>query len=129
MCGIIGYVGRDAGALEGRLKHARDTMVHRGPDDSGLWQGGSVCLGAGRLAIFDLSPAGHMPMASIDERYSIVFNGAIYNFVELREELARKVEFRSTGDTEVILNGFRVWGWPALLDKLDGMFAFAIWDS
>lgn len=129
MCGIIGYVGPDAAALAARVQHARDTMVHRGPDDAGLWQGASVCLGARRLAIFDLSPAGHMPMPSLDERYSIVFNGAIYNFVELRAELAREVEFRSTGDTEVILHGFRVWGGPALLERLDGMFAFAIWDA
>ncbi|MBA3672820.1 MAG: asparagine synthase (glutamine-hydrolyzing), partial [Gemmatimonadaceae bacterium] len=98
-------------------------------DDAGLWSDDRACLGSCRLAILDLSPAGHMPMESGDGRYSLVFNGAIYNFVELRTELAKDVEFRSTGDTEVILNGFRVWGWPRLLDRLDGMFAFALWDS
>ena len=129
MCGIIGYVGSDARAWGERVRSAREEMIHRGPDDAGLMEDGSVCLGARRLAVLDLSPAGHMPMTTADERYTIVFNGAIYNFVELRAELARDVEFRSTGDTEVILNGFRVWGWPGLLDRLDGMFAFAIWDA
>lgn len=129
MCGIIGYVGNDAPAMEHRVSSARDEMIHRGPDDAGIWSDEAACLGSRRLAILDLSPAGHMPMSSANGRYSIVFNGAIYNFVELRTELAREVEFRSTGDTEVILNGFKVWGWPALLDRLDGMFAFAIWDT
>lgn len=129
MCGIIGYAGRDVSALAPRVRAARDEMVHRGPDDQGLWQDDSVCLGSRRLAVLDLSPAGHMPMTSADGRHVIVFNGAIYNFEELRAELAREVAFRSTGDTEVILQGFRVWGWLRLLDRLDGMFAMAIWDS
>lgn len=112
-----------------RVRAARDAMINRGPDDAGLWQDASACLGARRLAVLDLSPAGHMPMTSADGRYVIVFNGAIYNYVELREELSRHVEFHSTGDTEVILTGFRVWGGTGLVDRLDGMFAFAIWDS
>jgi asparagine synthase (glutamine-hydrolysing) len=129
MCGIIGYVGRDAPSLEGRVRAARDEMTHRGPDDAGLWHDANACLGTRRLAILDLSPAGHMPMTSADARHVIVFNGAIYNYVELRAKLERTVAFRSTGDTEVILNGFRVWGWSGLLDRLDGMFAIAIWDA
>src|SRR5687767_5688355 len=129
MCGIIGHVGPEARALSERVRSARDLMSDRGPDDAGLWGDDAVCLGSRRLAVLDLSPAGHMPMVSADGRQVIVFNGAIYNFVELRAELAREVAFRSTGDTEVILNGFRVWGWERLLDRLDGMFAFAIWDA
>ena len=129
MCGIIGYVGRDAPTLEGRVRAAREQMTHRGPDDAGLWRDANACLGARRLAVLDLSPAGHMPMVSSDGRHALVFNGAIYNFVELRATLERSVAFRSTGDTEVVLNGFRVWGWSGLLDRLDGMFAIAIWDG
>ncbi len=129
MCGIIGYAGPDAVALEGRVRAAREEMTHRGPDDAGLWHDASACLGSRRLAVLDLSPAGHMPMVSADGRHVIVFNGAIYNFVELRTKLEHTVAFTSTGDTEVILNGFRVWGWSGLLDRLDGMFAIAIWDA
>ena len=129
MCGIIGFIGADAPAHSSDLLVARDEMVHRGPDDAGIWTDDAACLGARRLSILDLSPAGHMPMESTDGGLVIVFNGAIYNFLELREELVRQVPFRSTGDTEVILNGFRVWGWHTLLDRLDGMFAFAIWDA
>src|SRR5712691_2784601 len=114
MCGIIGYVGADARARSGRVQVAREAMTHRGPDDAGLWTDDAACLGSRRLAILDLSPAGHMPMASPDGRHVLVFNGAIYNFVELRTELAKEIAFTSTGDTEVILNGFRVWGWTRL---------------
>jgi asparagine synthase (glutamine-hydrolysing) len=129
MCGIIGHIGPRSRALEGRMLVARNAMTHRGPDDAGLWTDDHATLGARRLSVLDLSPAGHMPMASADGRHVIVFNGAIYNYVELRTELAREVPFRSSGDTEVILQGFRVWGWDRLLDRLDGMFAFAIWDA
>ncbi|MEO6527373.1 MAG: asparagine synthase (glutamine-hydrolyzing) [Gemmatimonadaceae bacterium] len=129
MCGIIGHCGPQSRALEDRVRSARELMIARGPDDAGLWTDDAACLGSRRLAVLDLSPAGHMPMTSADGRHVIVFNGAIYNFVELRAELARSVAFRSTGDTEVILNGFRVWGWNRLLERLDGMFAIAIWDA
>jgi asparagine synthase (glutamine-hydrolysing) len=129
MCGIIGHCGPRARAVAPRVARARDSMIHRGPDDAGLWTDDHGALGARRLSILDLSPNGHMPMVSADGLHVLVFNGAIYNFVELRAELAREVEFRSSGDTEVILHGFRVWGWDRLLDRLDGMFAFAIWDA
>jgi asparagine synthase (glutamine-hydrolysing) len=129
MCGIIGHVGTRARALEPRVRAARDSMTHRGPDDAGLWADDHAVLGARRLAVLDLSPAARMPMTSADGRHVLVFNGAIYNYVELRAELAREVELRSTGDTEVVLQGFRVWGWDRLLDRLDGMFAFALWDA
>ena len=129
MCGIIGHVGTRARALEPRVRTARESMTHRGPDDAGLWADDHAVLAARRLSVLDLSPAGRMPMTSADGRHVLVFNGAIYNYVELRAELAREVELRSTGDTEVVLQGFRVWGWDGLLDRLDGMFAFALWDA
>ena len=129
MCGIIGHCGPEARRFPPRVQMAREAMLHRGPDDAGLWADDRVALGSRRLAILDLSPNGHMPMVSPDGAHVLVFNGAIYNYVELRTELAREVPFRSSGDTEVILNGFRVWGWDRLLDKLDGMFAFALWDT
>src|SRR5215218_2682528 len=129
MCGIIGHCGPRARAVAPRVERARESMIHRGPDDAGLWTDDHAALGARRLAILDLSPSGHMPMVSADGLHVLVFNGAIYNFVELRAELAHDVPFRSTGDTEVILQGFRVWGWDRLLDRLDGMFAFALWDT
>ena len=112
MFGIIGHVGPRARALEGRLRSARDAMAHR-PDDAGLWTDDHAALGAHRA----------------DGRLVLVFDGAIYNGAELRAELARDVPVRSSGDTEVILQGFRVWGWDRLLDRLDGMFAFALWDA
>jgi asparagine synthase (glutamine-hydrolysing) len=129
MCGIIGHIGPRARALEGQVLASRDAMAHRGPDDAGLWTDDHAALGARRLSVVDLSPAGHMPMASADGRHVLVFNGAIYNYAELRTELAHEVPFRSSGDTEVVLQGFRVWGWDRLLDRLDGMFAFALWDA
>src|SRR5436853_1891148 len=101
MCGIIGYVGADARARSERVQTAREARTHRGPDYAGLWTSDVACLGSRRLAILDLSPAGHMPMTSPDGRHVLVFNGAIYNFVELRAELAREIAFTSTGDTEV----------------------------
>jgi asparagine synthase (glutamine-hydrolysing) len=129
MCGIVGHCGPRARALAARTESAREAMTHRGPDDAGLWVDDRAVLGSRRLSILDLSPSGHMPMASADGAHVLVFNGAIYNYVELRAELARDVAFRSTGDTEVILEGFRAWGWDRLLDRLDGMFAFALWDA
>jgi len=129
MCGIIGHAGARVRALEARVRSARDSMTHRGPDDAGLWSDDLAVLGARRLAVLDLSAAARMPMTSADGRHVLVFNGAIYNYLELRAELAHDVELRSSGDTEVILQGFRVWGWDRLLDRLDGMFAFALWDA
>jgi asparagine synthase (glutamine-hydrolysing) len=129
MCGIIGYIGADARAREPRVVAGRERMQHRGPDDAGVFLSDVACLASRRLAVLDLSQAGHMPMQSPDGRYVIVYNGEIYNFAELRADLARSIEFHSTGDTEVILNGFRVWGFSGLLDRVDGMFAFAIWDA
>ncbi len=131
MCGIAGAV-----AWGDREVLARMTEIqrHRGPDDGGVWDtslsdGTWLGLGARRLAILDLSSAGHMPMHTPDGQYTIVHNGEIYNFAGLRTQLeAKGYRFRSHTDTETILYLYREYGTDCL-DKLNGMFAFAIWDS
>jgi asparagine synthase (glutamine-hydrolysing) len=129
MCGIIGVAGQWSGCDAARFAAARDVMEHRGPDDAGIFETPGAMLGARRLAIQDLSAAGHQPFVSGDGRRSIAFNGEIYNFPELRRELARHLAFASHTDTEVVLQGYRHWGFRGLLDRIDGMFAFAIWDA
>ena len=104
-------------------------ISHRGPDDAGLWQEDGLVLGHRRLSIIDLSPEGHQPMVSASGRYVIVFNGEIYNFVELQQELAaRGATFRGRSDTEIMLAAFDDWGVNRALQKMHGMFAFALWD-
>jgi len=132
MCGISGYVLRGAtlprGAGEARLWAMIATLRHRGPDDEGIWTDGRAGLAHARLSVIDPSPAGHQPMASADETAWITYNGEIYNFAEIRQELgARGYRFRSRSDTEVIVNGWHAWG-PKIFSRLRGMFAVAIWD-
>ena len=106
-------------------------MSHRGPDDAGTWksQDSAVMLGHRRLAIIDLSPAGHQPMSDASGRFTIVFNGEIYNFRELRDELASfGHSFRTQGDTEVILEAYRRWG-ERCVERFNGMFAFVLYDA
>jgi len=131
LCGIIGFVSKD-GRLPSRvhLEAFRDKLKHRGPDDAGMWLSadGRVALGHRRLAVIDLSPAGHQPMVSEEGRYAIVFNGEIYNFRALRSELRRQgFHFRSDSDTEVMLAAYQAWG-EACLDRFNGMFAFVLYD-
>lgn len=110
-----------------------DAIAHRGPDDSGIWIGGQgLCLAHRRLAVIDLSPGGRQPMMSRDGRHVIVFNGEIYNFAALRrevEEYAGGISWRGHSDTEVLLEAIAAWGVPGTLPKLNGMFAFALWDE
>jgi asparagine synthase (glutamine-hydrolysing) len=129
MCGIAGIVHANSAAPVSAptLVAMRDSLAHRGPDDSGEYFGPGVGLGARRLAIVDLSVRGHMPMSTPDGRYWIVYNGMIYNYRELRSRLASHT-LRSNTDTEVLLQLYAAEG-PAVLDRLNGMFAFAIWDS
>lgn len=127
MCGIIGKVDR-SGHVAPVQNADLDRIKHRGPDDRGFYCDGPISLGQVRLSIIDLSPAGHQPMASADARYHIVYNGEVYNYIEVREELrAAGVLCRTQTDTEVVLNAYRYWG-PACLQKFRGMFALAIWD-
>jgi asparagine synthase (glutamine-hydrolysing) len=131
MCGIVGIVSNTPQAQRAWLAIGRDAMTHRGPDDAGEWWSadGRVGLAQRRLAIIDLSPAGHQPMHDASGALSIVFNGEIYNFTDLRDELIAKGHgFRSHSDTEVILAAYREWGTECLA-RFNGMFAFALFDA
>ncbi|QKI88745.1 N-acetylglutaminylglutamine amidotransferase [Thiomicrorhabdus xiamenensis] len=128
MCGICGEIYFDGQqASEQRLKPMLAAMQNRGPDDEGIWIDEHVGLGHKRLSIIDLSACGHQPM--LDKELSLVFNGCIYNYVELREQLTELGhEFVSHSDTEVILKAYRQWGMECV-QYFEGMFAFAIWDD
>ncbi|MDH3761080.1 MAG: N-acetylglutaminylglutamine amidotransferase [Gammaproteobacteria bacterium] len=130
MCGLFGALSFDASAISSAHAQSMSARVaQRGPDDKGEFFDGPVMLGHRRLSIIDLSPAGHQPMQDSSQRYSIVFNGTIYNYPELREQLIGKgYRFNSHSDTEVIINAFAEWG-ADCVELLHGMFAFAIWDS
>jgi asparagine synthase (glutamine-hydrolysing) len=105
-------------------------LAHRGPDGEGIESWPSAVLGHRRLAIFDLSGAGRQPMLTPDRRTGVVFNGAIYNFRDLRQQLERRgAVFRSQTDTEILLAGYREWGIDGLLDRVRGMYAFCLWDD
>lgn len=129
MCGIAGLVQlRGEPISTVALKRMTDAIAHRGPDGEGHFVDGATGLGHRRLAIMDLSPAGRQPMASADRRFTIVYNGEVYNFQELRVELeALGHQFHSRTDTEVVLKAYAQWGEGAIA-RLNGMFAFAIWD-
>lgn len=131
MCGICGLWQSNALVDDATVRAMSDRQAHRGPDDGGVYRSADSRLGLGfrRLAIIDLSPAGHQPMTNEDQTLWIVFNGEIYNYPVLRRELVRAGhEFRSTSDTEVILHGYEEWG-EGVLKRLRGMFAFAIWNE
>ncbi len=129
MCGIVGMFNRSGEpASSGILTAMTDKLAHRGPDGEGIYLDGAVGLGHRRLSILDLSEAGRQPMATPDGRYVVTYNGEIYNFRELRKELeALGHAFHSRCDTEVLLQAFARWG-KQCLDRLNGMFAFAVWD-
>jgi len=143
MCGIAGIFGFNAPPSEGSggessgtaaiVKAMRDTMVHRGPDGDGIWvsDDGRVGFGHRRLAIVDLTDAAAQPMSNEDGRVWVTFNGEIYNHLALRQKLtAAGHTFRTDhSDTEVLVHGYEEWGIDGLVERLDGMFAFAIWDE
>jgi asparagine synthase (glutamine-hydrolysing) len=129
MCGIVGVFRTHENCDADRLIRMRDALTHRGPDDAGLMTDGTLGLAQRRLSIIDLSPLGHQPMVTEDGRYSIVYNGEIYNYPELRAGLeARGVKFVSQSDTEVILK-LHVADGDGAVEKLNGIFAYAIWDK
>lgn len=135
MCGFVGFVATRSGAFSDRagLMRAGDAIAHRGPDDAGVWLADDVHAGFSfrRLAILDVSAHGHQPMISSDGRYIIAYNGEIYNFRALRAELDNDEQhlWRGHSDTEVLLELIRRTGLEAALARLDGMFAFALWDT
>lgn len=137
MCGLAGFLAPGTGSNEEQvpaiLKTMADTIVSRGPDDSGIWheERGQIGLAHRRLSIVDLSPAGHQPMFCHTGRYVIVFNGEIYNHLGLRKELEQAGSapaWRGHSDTETLLAGFAAWGVRGTVERCIGMFAFAVWD-
>jgi asparagine synthase (glutamine-hydrolysing) len=129
MCGIAGIIGRPTAESAPRVQEMISCMPYRGPNDRGVWGEGMVTLGHLRLSIIDTTNCGHQPMASTDNAYQIIFNGEIFNYIELREELKRLGSvFHSPGDTEVILEAYRHWGIECV-KRFNGMWAFALWDS
>ncbi|WHZ15479.1 MAG: Asparagine synthetase [glutamine-hydrolyzing] [Nitrospira sp.] len=129
MCGIAVAIGLNGRPIErAAVERMAKSLLHRGPDDGGVYLDGSVGLGFRRLSILDLSDAGHQPMVSEDGQYVLVFNGEIFNYIELRTELRQLgYQFRSSGDSEVLLAAYRQWG-ADCLPKLNGMWAFVIYD-
>ncbi len=130
MCGIAGIFNLNGEPVSPVvLRKMTDAIAHRGPDGEGFFTDSFVGLGHRRLAIIDLSAAGHQPMVTSDKRFALSYNGEIYNFQELRIELeGLGYQFHSRTDTEVLLYAFAQWGKNSL-DRFNGMFAFAIWDK
>jgi asparagine synthase (glutamine-hydrolysing) len=136
MCGINGLYGLNERLAEEKIAAMNTSMAHRGPDDQGVFTTKKIALGHRRLSIIDLSSDGHQPMHSYDNRYSIIYNGELYNYKKLKFELQRVVSgsgqqtylFNTNTDTEVILAAYIRWGTDCL-SRFNGMFAFAIWDN
>lgn len=137
MCGILGYLGGEFDDIKNNeviIKKMSDQIFMRGPDSSGIWIDSSnkIALGHRRLAVVELSEAGHQPMSSNSKRYVMTYNGEIYNNVEIRTELSKygaKINWRGQSDTETLLAGFDVWGIKKTISRAEGMFAIAIWDK
>src|ERR671937_1714491 len=130
MCGIVGVCNPNGEAVSaGLLKRMTDAIAHRGPDGEGHYTDGAVGLGHRRLAVIDLSPAGHQPMANETGDVILTYNGETYNFQKLRVQLeALGHQFHSQTDAEVVVHAYEVWG-PACVERFNGMFAFALWDA
>lgn len=134
MCGFAGYLtpsGGKADAMRTLASRMASALIHRGPDDQGVWvqEQSGVALAHRRLSILDLSERGHQPMVSADGRYMIVYNGEVYNFPELRAELEGSgCSFVGGSDTEVVLAAISRWGVKTAVQRFNGMFAFAVWD-
>lgn len=125
MCGFFGVVG----TFNDNLDKPLISIKHRGPDDWGYYHTDDVRLGFRRLSIIDLSPKGHQPMSNSEKSVWIIFNGEIYNYLDLRKKLLSKYRFKSKTDTEVIIHGYEEWGIDGLLKRMNGMFAFCLFDK
>ena len=129
MCGILGTIDKKPQALLALPAQALARLAHRGPDGSGVFTDSHARLGHVRLSILDLSEAGHQPMLEASGHYVVTFNGEIYNYLELKQELMSLGEvFTGHSDTEVLLAAYKVWG-PSCVKRFLGMFAFVIWDQ
>jgi len=133
MCGIVGYWNNN-GVEQSIIEKMADRITHRGPDDMGVWSDNDygLALAHRRLSILDLSPAGHQPMLSPCGRYTLIYNGEIYNHLDLRADLEKEsgaFDWRGHSDTETLLAALRHWGVEDALKRLNGMFAFALWDN
>jgi asparagine synthase (glutamine-hydrolysing) len=129
MCGIAGIINFNLKPVqESNIRIMMQEMKHRGPDDDGVFIDNNIGLGFVRLSILDLSSAGHQPMFSHNKRFVIIFNGEVYNYIEIREELKVDFKFKTGTDTEVVLAAYQKWG-EKCLDKFNGMFAFVIYDT
>ncbi|RKX54554.1 MAG: asparagine synthetase B, partial [Thermotoga sp.] len=130
MCGIAGVINLNYKLVDEKsIRRMIKVIKHRGPDDEGYFVDNNIGLGHCRLSIIDLSKAGHQPMADKDKSLWIVYNGEVYNFLEIRRELERiGYRFKSNSDAEVILYSYKEWG-ERCVDRFNGMWAFAIWDK
>ncbi|MDO8269897.1 MAG: asparagine synthase (glutamine-hydrolyzing), partial [Candidatus Levybacteria bacterium] len=131
MCGIYGQVNKNKNKSvdKGLFVESLNTLEKRGPDSSGTYFEENIGLGHRRLSIVDLSERGNQPMFSEDGEIGIVFNGEIYNYIDIKEELGNKYQWKSRSDTEVLINAYREWGQRGLLERLEGMFVFALYDK
>ena len=130
MCGIAGYINKSKEILacNEKIKSMTDAIKHRGPDAEGQWVCENIALGHRRLAIIDLDAKSNQPMVSHDGRFVITFNGEIYNYLELKEELKSKgVIFKTNSDTEVIMEAYRIYG-TECFNMFNGMWAFCLYD-
>ena len=125
MCGFFGVIGKFNDSIDKPLV----SIKHRGPDDWGYYQTDDVRLGFRRLSIIDLSPKGHQPMSNSRKTVWLIFNGEIYNYLDLRQKLVSKYRFKSKSDTEVIIHGYEEWGIDGLIKRINGMFAFCVFDK
>src|SRR5687768_17069837 len=128
MCGIAAYLGSDTQQGSAFVSRTTRMLRHRGPDDEGIFIGEGIALGHRRLSIIDLTKAGHQPMTSPDGRWTLVYNGEIYNHQTLRSRLRAKWSFQGRSDCETLLAALSVHG-PAIFNDLVGMWALALWDA
>ena len=134
MCGITGFYSKNSSTFDNAILKMNSAISHRGPDNSGLWQdkNSGIVFGHQRLSILDLSSAGNQPMLSNSERFIITYNGEIYNHLNIRNEIKKKnlnLKWKSSTDTETLLEALELWGVEETLKKTVGMFAFALWDK